>query len=64
MNSSNATESAYGKYLSTGSVDSLTKEEFEALQGVGPQIAKYIESGGKEAADSITEGMKGVMGAT
>lgn len=64
MNSSNATESAYGKYLSTGSVDSLTKEEFEALQGVGPQIAKYIESGGKEAADSITEGMRGVMGAT
>lgn len=63
-NSSNVTESAYGKYLSTGSVDSLTEEEFNALQGVGPQIAKYIESGGKEAAAEITEGMKAVMDTT
>lgn len=64
MNSSNATESAYGKYLSTGSVNSLTEEEFKALQGVGPQIAEYIESGGKKAAAEITEGMKAVMDTT
>lgn len=63
-NSSNVTESAYGKYLSTGSVDSLTEEEFEALQGVGPQIADYIKTGGKEAAAEITEGMKAVMDTT
>lgn len=63
-NSSNVTESAYGKYLSTGSVDSLTEEEFKALQGVGPQIADYIKTGGKEAAAEITEGMKAVMDTT
>lgn len=63
-NSSDVTESAYGKYLSTGSVNSLTEEEFKALQGVGPQIAEYIESGGKKAAAKITEGMKAVMDTT
>ena len=63
-NSSNVTESAYGKYLSTGSVDSLTEEEFKALQGVGPQIADYIKTGGKDAAVEITEGMKAVMDTT
>lgn len=63
-NSSNVTESAYGKYLSTGSVDSLTEEEFKALQGVGPQIAAYIITGGKDAAVEITEGMKAVMDTT
>lgn len=55
-NSSNVTESAYGKYLSTGSVDSLTEEEFNALQEVGSQI--------KDAAGEMTEGMKAVMEAT
>ncbi len=55
-NSSNVTESAYGKYLSTGSVDSLTEEEFNALQEVGSQI--------KDAAAEMTEGMKAVMDAT
>ena len=55
-NSSNVTESAYGKYLSTGSVDSLTEEEFNALQEAGSQI--------KDAADNITESMRGVMNAT
>lgn len=63
-NSSNVTESAYGKYLFTGSVDSLTEEEFKALQGVGPQIADYIKTGGKDAAVEITEGMKAVMDTT
>lgn len=63
-NSSNVTESAYGKYLSTGSVDSLTEEEFKALQGVGPQIADYIITGGRVAAVEITEGMKAVMDTT
>lgn len=63
-NSSNVTESAYGKYLSTGSVDSLTEEEFKALQGVGPQIADYIKTSGKDVADEITEGMKAVMDTT
>lgn len=63
-NSSNVTESAYGKYLSTGSVDSLTEEEFKALQGVGPQIADYIKTWGKDAAVEITEGMKAVMDTT
>lgn len=55
-NSSNVTESAYGKYLSTGSVDSLTEEEFNALQEAGSQI--------KDAAAEMTEGMKAVMEAT
>lgn len=55
-NSSNVTESAYGKYLSTGSVDSLTEEEFNALQEAGSQI--------KDAAAEMTEGMKAVMDAT
>lgn len=55
-NSSNVTESAYGKYLSTGSVDSLTEEEFKALQEAGSQI--------KDAAAEMTEGMKAVMDAT
>lgn len=63
-NSSDVTESAYGKYLSTGSVDSLTEEEFKALQGVGPQIADYIKTGGKDAAVEITKGMKAVMDTT
>lgn len=63
-NSSNVTESAYGKYLSTGSVDSLTEEEFKALQGVGPQIADYIKTQGKDAAVEITKGMKAVMDTT
>lgn len=55
-NSSDVTESAYGKYLSTGSVDSLTEEEFKALQDAGSQI--------KDAAAEMTEGMKAVMDAT
>lgn len=55
-NSSNVTESAYGKYLSTGSVNSLTEEEFNALQEVGSQI--------KDAAGEMTDGMKAVMEAT
>ena len=55
-NSSDVTESAYGKYLSTGSVDSLTEEEFKALQNAGSQI--------KDAAAEMTEGMKVVMDAT
>ena len=63
-NSSNVTESAYGKYLSTGSVDSLTEEEFNALQQVGKQVSDSIAYGGQIAADNITEGMRGVMDAT
>ena len=63
-NSSNVTESAYGKYLSTGSVDSLTEEEFNALKQVGEQVSDSIANGGQIAADSITEGMKAVMDAT
>lgn len=63
-NSSNVTESAYGKYLSTGSVDSLTKEEFDALKQVGEQVSDSIANGGQIAADNITEGMKDVMDTT
>lgn len=57
MNSSNATESAYGKYLSTGSVDSLTEEQFNALKEAGKQV-------GSATAEGITEGMQAVMDAT
>lgn len=63
-NSSNVTESAYGKYLSTGSVDSLTEEEFNALKQVGEQVSDSIANGGQIAADNITESMRGVMEAT
>ena len=63
-NSSNVTESAYGKYLSTGSVDSLTEEEFNALKQVGEQVSDSIANGGQIAADNITESMRGVMDAT
>lgn len=63
-NSSNVTESAYGKYLSTGSVDSLTEEQFNALKQVGEQVSDSIANGGQIAADNITESMKGVMDAT
>jgi hypothetical protein len=42
----------------------LTEEEFKALQGVGPQIADYIKTWGKDAAVEITEGMKAVMDTT
>lgn len=63
-NSSNVTESAYGKYLSTGSVDSLTEEQFNALKQVGEQVSDSIANGGQIAADNITESMRGVMDAT
>ena len=63
-NSSNITESAYGKYLSTGSVDSLTEEQFNALKQVGEQVSDSIANGGQIAADNITESMRGVMDAT
>lgn len=63
-NSSNVTESAYGKYLSTGSVDSLTEEQFNALKQVGEQVSDSIANGGQIAADNITESMRGVMAAT
>lgn len=56
-NSSDVTESAYGKYLSTGSVDSLTEEQFNALKEAGKQV-------GSATAEGITEGMQAAMDAT
>lgn len=56
-NSSDVTESAYGKYLSTGSVDSLTEEQFNALKEAGKQV-------GSATAEGITEGMQAVMDVT